>query len=136
MPSIVGGFDIHRKQLSFHSLDTVSGQLTRGQLTPADRGHLRAWLARLQNPQDAAFAAEACTGWRYVAEELQRAGTTAPDHPYYAAVKTAPGASAPRSPRPARSSGRPATSLPNSATTRSPSCDRHQWCGPMAGRAP
>src|SRR6266566_9684272 len=77
MPSIVGGFDIHRKQLTFGYLDTVSGEVTRGQITPADRGHLRAWLARLENPQDAAFAAEACTGWRYVTEELARAGVQA-----------------------------------------------------------
>ena len=77
MPSIVGGFDIHRKQLTFDYLDTVSGEVRRGQITPADRGHLRSWLARLENPQDAAFAAEACTGWRYVAEELARAGVQA-----------------------------------------------------------
>jgi hypothetical protein len=39
----------------------------RGQITPAGREHLRCWLARLGSPGDAAFAAEACTGWRYVA---------------------------------------------------------------------
>ena len=77
MPSIVGGFDIHRKQLTFDYLDTVTGEVTRGQITPADRGNLRSWLARLENPQDAAFAAEACTGWRYVTGELQRAGVQA-----------------------------------------------------------
>ena len=77
MPSIVGGFDIHRKQLTFDYLDTVTGEVTRGQIAPADRGHLRSWLARLENPEDAAFAAEACTGWRYVTEELQRAGVEA-----------------------------------------------------------
>jgi len=74
MPSIVGGFDIHRKQLTFDYLGTVAGEVRRGQITPADRGHLRSWLAQLENPQDAAFAAEACTGWRYVTEELARAG--------------------------------------------------------------
>ncbi len=79
MPSIVGGFDIHRKQLTFDYLDTVAGEVRRGQITPADRGHLRSWLAQLENPQDAAFAAEACTGWRYVTEELARAGVQA--HP-------------------------------------------------------
>jgi hypothetical protein len=68
MPSIVGGFDIHRKQLTFDYLDTVSGEVTRGQITPADRGHLRSWLAQLGSPEDAAFAAEACTGWRYVTD--------------------------------------------------------------------
>ena len=47
-----------------------------------------------------------------------RAG--APDHACYAAVKDRKTASAPRCRRPARSSGRPATSWPTSATTRSP----------------
>ena len=77
MPSIVGGLDIHRKQLTFDYLDTVTGEVRRGQIAPADREHLRSWLARFQNPGEVAFAAEACTGWRYVTEELQRAGTEA-----------------------------------------------------------
>jgi hypothetical protein len=40
----------------------VSGEVTRGQITPADRAHLRSWVAQPENPEDAAFAAEACTG--------------------------------------------------------------------------
>ena len=43
---IVGGLDIHRKQITFDYLDTVTGQVCRGQVSPADREHLRAWLAR------------------------------------------------------------------------------------------
>jgi hypothetical protein len=43
---IVGGLDIHRKQLTFDYLDTVSGEVKRGQVAPADRVHLRGWLAR------------------------------------------------------------------------------------------
>src|ERR1019366_1006850 len=46
----------------------------RGQIAPADREHLRAWLARFSDPDDVAFAVEGCTGWRYVAEELAAAG--------------------------------------------------------------
>ena len=61
---IVGGLDIHRKQITFGYLDTVTGQVCRGQISPADR-------------EDAAFAVEGCTGWRYVAEELAAAGITA-----------------------------------------------------------
>ena len=38
---IVGGLDIHRKQLTFDYLDTESGEVKRGQITPADRAHLR-----------------------------------------------------------------------------------------------
>ena len=63
---IVGGLDIHRKQITFDYLDTVTGQLQRGQIAPADRVHLRAWLARFAGCEDAAFAVEGCTGWRYV----------------------------------------------------------------------
>jgi hypothetical protein len=40
--SIVGGLDIHRKQITFDYLDTVTGQVCRGQISPADRVHLRA----------------------------------------------------------------------------------------------
>jgi transposase len=75
--SIVGGLDIHRKQLTFDYLDTVTGQAARGQVAPGDREHLRAWLARFAGRGDVAFALEGCTGWRYVAEELAAAGVTA-----------------------------------------------------------
>ena len=73
---IVGGLDIHRKQITFDYLDTATGQVRRGQVSPADREHLRGWLARFAGRDDAAFAVEGCTGWRYVAEELAAAGVT------------------------------------------------------------
>jgi transposase len=72
--SIVGGLDIHRKQITFDYLDTATGQVRRGQVSPADREHLRAWLARFAGREEVAFALEACTGWRYIAEELAAAG--------------------------------------------------------------
>jgi len=73
---IVGGLDIHRKQITFDYLDTAAGEVQRGQITPADRAHLAAWLARrFPGGQDADFAPEGCTGWRYVAEELAAAGS-------------------------------------------------------------
>ncbi|MGH3181185.1 MAG: IS110 family transposase [Streptosporangiaceae bacterium] len=74
--SIVGGLDIHRKQITFDYLDTATGEVRRGQIAPADRAHLRVWLGRFAG-QDAHFAVEGCTGWRYVAEELAAAGITA-----------------------------------------------------------
>jgi transposase len=72
--AIVGGMDIHRKQITFDYLDTGSGEVSRGQVRPADRAGLREWLARFAGRDDVAFAIEGCTGWRYVAEELARAG--------------------------------------------------------------
>ena len=76
--SIVGGLDIHRKQITFDYPGTVTGQVRRGQISPADRVHLRAWLARFAGRDDVAFAAEGCTGWRYVAGELAAAGVAVP----------------------------------------------------------
>jgi transposase len=74
---IVGGLDIHRKQITFDYLDTVTGEVKRGQIAPADRAHVRAWLARFAGCDDVAFAMEGCAGWRYVAEELAAAGVAA-----------------------------------------------------------
>ena len=71
---VAGGMDIHRKQITFDYLDLVTGEVQRGQIVPADRAHLRAWLGRFAGVPDVAFAFEACTGWRYVAGELARAG--------------------------------------------------------------
>ena len=74
--SIVGAFDVHRRQLTFEYLDTATGELKRGRIMPADRPQLRAWLARFASQEDVQFALEGCTGWRYVAEELLAAGIT------------------------------------------------------------
>ena len=75
--AIVGGFDIHRRQVTFDYLDTVTGQVRRGRIDPACRAALRGWLARFAGRGDVTFAVEGCTGWRFVVEELQRAGITA-----------------------------------------------------------
>ena len=77
MRSIVGGMDIHRKQVMFDYLDLVTGEVKCGQIAPAGRAGLRAWLRRFDGVAGVAFAVEACTGWRYVTEELQRAGIEA-----------------------------------------------------------
>jgi transposase len=75
--SIVGGLDIHRKQLTFDYVDRATGELKRGQINPADRRHLAVWLRRFDGLTDVEFAVEGCTGWRYVVEELHRAGVKA-----------------------------------------------------------
>ena len=70
--AIVGGLDVHRKQITFDYLDTNSGEVRRGRV-PGSRVGLREWLAKLE-ARPAAFAVEGCTGWRFVVEELRRAG--------------------------------------------------------------
>jgi len=76
--TIVGGLDIHRKQITFDYVDTVTGRVRRGRIAPADREHLAGWLAqRFPGRTDVEFALEGCTGWRYVAEELAAAGVGA-----------------------------------------------------------
>jgi hypothetical protein len=42
----VGGFDFHRKQITFDYLDTATGEVKRGQIAPAGRAHLRSWRSR------------------------------------------------------------------------------------------
>jgi transposase len=76
--SIVGGFDVHRKQITFDYLDTETGRVERGQIRPADRENLAVWLTqRFAGVDRVDFAVEGCTGWRYVVEELARAGCRA-----------------------------------------------------------
>ncbi len=71
--TIVGGLDIHRAQITFDYVDTDTGEVRRGRLEHPSRQELRRWLQQFAMC-DAAFALEGCTGWRYVVEELQRAG--------------------------------------------------------------
>jgi transposase len=75
--AIVGGFDLHRAQLTFDYLDLGTGETQTGRIAPADRKTLRAWLDRFADSEDVVFAVEGCTGWRYVVEELARAGIEA-----------------------------------------------------------
>lgn len=74
---IVGGFDVHRRQITFDYVEMDSGEVHRGKIRPATRERLREWLdefiERFSGKQ-AAIAVEATTGWRYVVEELKRAG--------------------------------------------------------------
>ena len=71
--SMVGGLDIHRSQITFDYVDEGTGEVRCGQVRPADREHVRAWLARFAG-RDGDFVMEGCTGWRYVAEEVAAAG--------------------------------------------------------------
>jgi transposase len=121
MPSIVGGLDIHRKQITFDYVDLDTGEVQCRQIASADREHFRSWLAgRFARPEDVAFAVEACTGWRYAAAELA-AGITA-HLAETADTATARGKKkrAKTDRADARLSAGPAASCPSSATTPSP----------------
>jgi transposase len=75
--TIVGGFDVHRKQITFDYVDCGNGEVCSGQIRPATRRTLRAWLGKHCPDGDAEFAVEGCTGWRFVTEELTAAGARA-----------------------------------------------------------
>jgi transposase len=74
--TMVGGFDVHRKQITFDYVDD-DGLVRVGEIRPATRTSLRAWLGEHCAAGDAQFALEGCTGWRYVVEELAAAGVVA-----------------------------------------------------------
>src|SRR6476469_9376201 len=57
--AIVGGMDLHRKQITFDVLDTVSGEVRRGRISPADRQLFRGWLTELTG-QQVELAVEGC----------------------------------------------------------------------------
>jgi transposase len=71
--TIVGGLDLHRRQITFDYLSTETGEVRRGRIAPADRDHLRSWLGKLAG-ESGDFSVEGCTGWRFVVEELAAAG--------------------------------------------------------------
>jgi transposase len=73
---IVVALDVHRSQITFKALDRESGELRRGRIAPATRAELRAWLSQFADCQ-AEFAVEGTTGWRFVVEEIARAGQRA-----------------------------------------------------------
>lgn len=70
---IIGGLDLHRKQITFDNVNTETGELTRGKIMPATREELRDWLKQFAGMR-CTFALEACTGWRFVVEEIHAAG--------------------------------------------------------------
>lgn len=67
------GLDVHRGQITFDYLDLESGEVTTGQVVPATRERFREWLSRFEGRR-VRLAFEGCTGWRFIAEEVARAG--------------------------------------------------------------
>src|SRR5450755_1049208 len=69
--AIVMGLDQHRAQITAEWIDTVTGEVSRGRIVPADRSGVRKFLARFAG-SELEVALEATTGWRFVVEELRR----------------------------------------------------------------
>src|SRR5206468_274955 len=74
---IVGALDVQRRQITTKTLDLRSGEVRRGRIVPAARRPVREWLSQFAGV-DAHFALEATTGWRFIVEEIERAGLGAP----------------------------------------------------------
>src|SRR5439155_17380145 len=73
---IVGALDVHRRQITFKTVELASGETCRGRISPAAREPLRQWLERFDG-LEGEFVLEGTTGWRFVVEEIQRAGHVA-----------------------------------------------------------
>jgi transposase len=71
--SLVMGMDQHRAQISTEWLDTITGEISRARVAPADRAGVRAFLEQFHGA-GLEVALEATTGWRFVVEELERIG--------------------------------------------------------------
>jgi transposase len=65
--------DQHRAQISAEWIDTITGEISRARVAPADRAGVRKFLADFKGA-GLEVALEATTGWRFVVEELQRLG--------------------------------------------------------------
>ena len=70
--TIVAGFDVHRRQITFDALDTDTGELMRGRID-ATPSAVERWAARFED-REVQVALEACTGWLFVSRALERAG--------------------------------------------------------------
>jgi transposase len=73
---IVSALDVHRRQITYKTLDRETGEVRRGRIAPAARVDVCEWLARFAGCE-AEFVLEGTTGWRFVVEEIERAGHTA-----------------------------------------------------------
>jgi transposase len=71
--SLVMGMDQHRAQISTEWIDTMTGEISRARVAPADRAGVRAFLKQFHG-EPLEVALEATTGWRFVVEELERIG--------------------------------------------------------------
>src|SRR3984957_12013050 len=71
--TIVMCLDQHRAQITAEWLDTETGEVTRSRIAPAHRQGVRRFCERFRG-LELEVALEATTGWRFVVDELRRAG--------------------------------------------------------------
>ena len=76
MVSIVMGLDQHRAQIAAEWIDTITGEVSRARIVPADRAGVRKFFGQFRG-EGLEVALEATTGWRFVVEELERVGAEA-----------------------------------------------------------
>jgi hypothetical protein len=67
------GLDQHRAQITAEWLDTVSGEISRTRITPADRAGVRRFATRFRD-QELDVALEATTGWRLSSRSYKWSG--------------------------------------------------------------
>src|SRR5437762_5984929 len=71
---IVCALDVHRRQITYLTVEVDSGEVSRGRISPATRQSVCAWLAQFDGVDEVHFALEGTTGWRFVVEAIERAG--------------------------------------------------------------
>jgi hypothetical protein len=67
----VMGLDQHRAQISAEWIDTITGEIARRRIAPADRAAVREFLASFAD-SGLEVALEATTGWRFIVRRGQR----------------------------------------------------------------
>ena len=73
--AIVAGFDVHLRQITFDCLDSLTGELTRERI-PATPAGVEEWVGGFSG-RVLHVAMEACTGWLFVCQAVERAGGVA-----------------------------------------------------------
>ena len=74
--TIVAGFDVHRRQITFDALDTDTGELMRGRID-ATPSAVERWAGSFED-REVRVALEACTGWLFVSRALAARRCSAP----------------------------------------------------------
>src|SRR3954452_15986156 len=69
---IVGALDVHRRQITYKTVELASGESWRGRISPVAREPLREWLEQFADVE-AVFVLVGTTGRGVVVEETERA---------------------------------------------------------------